>query len=235
MNDTEIAAAFARNGAIYENGHFVYTEKSDDPDFTFNGPDYQEFLFHGPNYVDKEFVELDPIDTSNLCREIAIRLPPEPFYVDAVVGPEVGAIALAHSLSWHISQLSGQRISTIFARKGEGKSFTINQKFRRFLDGLNVLLVEDILNSGGSAGQGIAAIRALGGNVVGLGALCNRGGVKPADVGLTESDVFITLYNVQFPKYPVDKDGRCQLCKAGVPIDRRAGHWEKYLKRRNAL
>lgn len=111
----------------------------------------------------------------------------------------------------------------------EGKEFVIQRGYDKFVQGQRVLVVEDILNTGGSVLKVVEAVRAAGGEVVGLGALCNRGGVTPEQVG--NPPKLFALANFRMDMWD---ETDCPLCAQGVPINTDVGKGREYLARKQA-
>jgi orotate phosphoribosyltransferase len=84
-------------------------------------------------------------------------------------------------------------------------------------------VVEDVLNTGGSVRQAVAAVRAAGGEVVAVAALCNRGGVTAADLGVP---AVVALVELSLDSWDAPA---CPLCRDGVPIDTRIGKGREFL------
>jgi orotate phosphoribosyltransferase len=89
--------------------------------------------------------------------------------------------------------------------------------------------VEDVLTTGGSAKKVIEATRALGGDVVGLAVLCNRGEITKQDVA--NPSRLSTLVKVKLEAWD-EKD--CPLCAQNVPINIDVGKGIEYLAHKNA-
>ena len=104
--------------------------------------------------------------------------------------------------------------------------FTFKRGYDKRIRGKRVLAVEDVLTTGGSALRSIEQTRNSGGIVVGLGVLCNRGGVTPEKVG-NVPDLF-ALVNVKMDAW--DR-GECLLCDEGVPINKEVGHGREYVEK----
>ena len=86
----------------------------------------------------------------------------------------------------------------------------------------NVLVVEDLLTTGGSVAKVCRQIEHLGGNVIGVSAVVNRGGVTAEDLGVPKLNA---LAEVSFEAVDhVD----CLLCKEEVPIVEDVGHGDKF-------
>ncbi|HBE90253.1 MAG: hypothetical protein A3E37_02320 [Candidatus Andersenbacteria bacterium RIFCSPHIGHO2_12_FULL_46_9] len=105
-------------------------------------------------------------------------------------------------------------------------NFVIRRGYDKDCVGKNVLVVEDVLTTGGSAKKVINVTRQLGGKVVGLGVLCNRGSVTPADVA--DPQELFALVNVKLDAWD---EATCPLCAKGVPINTDVGKGLEYLAR----
>ncbi|HCJ90366.1 MAG TPA: orotate phosphoribosyltransferase [Acidaminococcaceae bacterium] len=158
---------------------------------------------HSPMYVEKFNVLQHPEYTERLCQEIAERYAGD--HIELVVGPTTGGILLAHE--------TGKALGTraIFTERENGK-MTLKRGFQ-IPEGCRVLVVEDIVTTGGSVREVMEVVRAHGGNVVGVGLLVDRSGGK-VDFGVrTEA-----LLHLNVPTY---KPEDCPLCKQGVALTKR--------------
>ena len=158
---------------------------------------------HSPMYVEKFNVLQHPEYTERLCQEIAERYAGD--HIELVVGPTTGGILLAHE--------TGKALGTraIFTERENGK-MTLKRGFQ-IPEGCRVLVVEDIVTTGGSVREVMEVVRAHGGNVVGVGLLVDRSGGK-VDFGVrTEA-----LLHLHVPTY---KPEDCPLCKQGVALTKR--------------
>lgn len=207
-NDPQIMHMFADVGAIISDSHFVYSSGR-----------------HSSVYINKDALYLHTQTISTLCELMA--LPYDAEQIDAVVGPVMGGIVLsqwvAHALN--ARRLTGETLA-IYAEKDNDspdKTFSFHRGYDAYIPGKNILVVEDVLTTGGSARQVIELIRRHGGNVVGLSALCNRGNVQPVDVGdvLLQSLIHINLETFA----EVD----CPFCKAQVPVNTDLGKGRAFL------
>ncbi len=158
---------------------------------------------HSPMYVEKFNVLQHPEYTETLCREIARRYKDD--NIELVVGPTTGGILLAHE--------TGKALGTraIFTERENGK-MTLKRGFQ-IPEGTRVLVVEDIVTTGGSVHEVMDVVREHGGEIVGVGLLVDRSGGK-ADFGVrTEA-----LLHLNVPTY---KPEECPLCKEGKPLTKR--------------
>ncbi len=192
--------------AVLTGSHFVYTSGR-----------------HGSSYINKDAVYPHTAQARALCAMWAKDF--KDAGVDVVVGPQLGAIILANNTADELSKLTKKEILGVPAEKGDIKGeFEFKRGYADLVKGKKVLVVEDIITTGGSVKTVISLIKKTGGKVVGLGVLCNRGNVKPGDIGISKID---SLIDIQMDSWD-EKD--CKLCKAGIPIDIRVGKGKEFLK-----
>jgi orotate phosphoribosyltransferase len=180
---------FEKSGAILK-GHFLLTSG-----------------LHSPVYWEKFQVLQYPLYTQELCHQIAEHFRAQDIQV--VAGPTTGGIILAFEVARQLG------VRGIFAEKKEGSS---ERAFRRGFSidpGERVLLVDDILTTGGSIREVISAINQLRGKLVGIGVLVDRSD-KPVDFGVP---LFSCLRSVAITYRPEE----CPLCAAGIPLVKRGG------------
>ena len=192
-------------GAVYLDRHFVYSSGK-----------------HGPGYIC-----MDPMFTSpELMTQIGEGLT-RPFLgaFDIIVAPAVGGVALGtYTVIAHRSR-TGARVPFVWADKGPDGFFRFERLgFAEMLNGKRVLAVEDLVTTGDSVMKVCQAAEACGGTIVGVSAVCNRGGVTAETLGVPRLE---SLANVNFQA--VDADG-CELCRSSVPIvvDAPLGHGAEY-------
>ena len=178
----DIMQIFKDAGALQE-GHFLLTSG-----------------LHSPVYWEKFRVLQYPHYTEKLCRLIAKHFRKQ--NIEIVAGPTTGGIILAFEVARQLG------IKCIFAEKEGDK-----RVFRRSLS-LNrnerVLVVDDVLTTGGSVSEVIEAVKQLGGDVIGIGVLVDRTqqGVK------FSSPLFSCLRAPAITYNPAE----CPLCAAGIPL-----------------
>jgi orotate phosphoribosyltransferase len=182
MTDEEIIAALEEADAI-RHGHFVLTSGR-----------------HSDSYVQCARVLEDPRLTMALA-ETAVQRLPEGIQIDLVAAPAVGGLiigfAVAHALG----------VKFIFSERERGKMV-----FRRAFEvqpGTRVLVVEDVVTTGGSVAEVIDLVREAGGECVGVVSLIDRGGEK------VFSDPFWPLLQLDVESWGADS---CSLCADGVPV-----------------
>lgn len=158
---------------------------------------------HSPLYIEKFRLLERPPQTDALCRMIADWARSQS--PELVAGPTTGGIIISYEVARHLG------LRSIFAEKNEGGS--AGRSFLRGFEirpGERVLVVDDVLTTGGSVRDVLDAVRRLGGEVIGVAVLVDRSAGK-VDFGVP---LFACL-RLDLPAYPPDA---CPLCDAGVPL-----------------
>lgn len=176
-------AIFEQAGAILK-GHFRLTSG-----------------LHSPVYWEKAQVLQYPEYTQQLCGMIAERFSGQGIQV--VAGPTTPGIILAYETARQMG------VRGIFAEKDESGNRAFRRGFR-IAPGEKVLIVDDILTTGKSIREVIAAVNATGGDIAGIGVLVDRS-TQPLDFG---APLFSCL-RAEAVTYPPED---CPLCKQGLPL-----------------
>lgn len=212
MEEQEVKTIFAEVGAILTDDHFVYSHWD-----------------HGSVYVNKNAIYPYTEKVACLCRDIAGYFMSDK--VDVVVAPAVGGIALSQWTAHQLGGLIGKRVLAAFAEKsGNNGGFEIKRGYNELVAGKNILVVEDILNTGSSAAAVVEAVRNVDGKVIGVGALCNRNRVTAGDLGNIPK--LHSLINLKVEKW---NEGECPLCQAGVPVNEEFGRGREFMDRKRAM
>ncbi len=206
LSQQEIKDIFAKANAIITDDHFVYAKK-------------ETGWFHGSDYVNKDAIYPYTRLVSTLCKEIADNF----WHVGPkiVIGPTVGAVILsqwtAHWLAPYEHQLE---VLAVYADKdvfemGEkvGPRRVIRRGYDKHVKGKKCLIVEDVINSGATVAKTRYAILEAGGEIIGVGALCNRSGGKVTAETLKVPELF-SLINLDMKMFPEDE---CPICKERGP------------------
>ncbi|MCD6155713.1 MAG: orotate phosphoribosyltransferase [Candidatus Atribacteria bacterium] len=190
MEEKEILDLFREAGAFLE-GHFLLTSG-----------------LHSPVYIEKFRLLQFPRYVEILAREI-IRRVDNKEAIELVVGPAVGGIVLAYEVARQL----GVRMA--FTEREEGKmcfrrDFQINE-------GEKVLIVEDVVTTGGSLQEVIKAVEAEKGNIIGISVLVDRSG------GKVHFDYpFFPLLQVEVKTYSAEE---CPLCKQKIELQKRGSRY----------
>ena len=192
MTEQEVKDILVKTNAIMD-GHFLLTSG-----------------LHSPHYVEKFNVLQHPKYTEQLCQAMAQKFLNAD--IETVVGPVTGGIILAHETAKALDARA------IFTERVDGK-MTFRRGFKLH-DGERVLIVEDIVTTGGSIKEVIDVVKANGGVPVAVSMLVDRSGGK-VNFGDVPSTALLHL-NVETYK-PED----CPLCKNNVPITKRGSTGKK--------
>lgn len=124
--------------------------------------------YHSAIYLEKFQVLQFPKYVERMCREIAERFASGE--VQVVVGPTTGGVLLAYEVAKNLGTRG------IFAERGDdGKGRVLRRGFE-IAEGERVLIVDDILTTGGSVRDTLDAVEAQGGKPIGVGVLADRSG-----------------------------------------------------------
>lgn len=209
MNEREVLTVLANVGAIIVKSHFVFTSG-----------------MHGDAYVNKDGIYPHTLETSHLCRAIAKQFVNE--NVEVVIAPAIGGVILSQWTAHNLTEMIGREVLAVYAEKSDdGNTFIIKRGYDKLIVGKNVLVVEDVLTTGGSARKVVEATRLVGGKVIGLGVLVNRGGITLQDVA--DVPILTALVNAKFDTWD---EANCPLCEQGVPINTDIGKGREFLERR---
>jgi len=193
---------FRRSGALRE-GHFLLKSGR-----------------HGDAYVEKFAVLSDPAATSELCGFWAAthRADDGTARVDLVAGPTTGGVILAFETGRQLG------VRAIFAEEVRAADGATTREFRRGFriePGERVLLVDDILTTGGSLLAMIPAVEALGGEIVECAVLVDRSGGRPILTSPSTGRNYPvrSLWQLDLPTYEPGPS-TCPRCADGTPLHR---------------
>ena len=173
---------FRRAGALLE-GHFRLTSG-----------------LHSPGYLQCALVLQHPSDAEACGVAIADRV--RSLRPDVVLSPALGGIVIGQEVGRALG------VRAIFAERQDGK-LTLRRGFA-LEPGEKVLVVEDVVTTGGSTQETIDVARQAGAAVVGAATIIDRsGGKQRIDVP------FHALATVALPTYEAET---CPLCAAGTPV-----------------
>ena len=173
MTSDDVLEEFRAAGALRE-GHFVLSSG-----------------LHSGVFLQKNLVFMDAARTERLCRALAARIREQAGEVQAVVSPAVGAIIPGYEVGRALG------LPSMYVER-EGGAFRLRRGFQ-LEPGMRVAMVEDIVTTGLSSRECIAAIRAAGGELACAACLVDRSGGR-ADVGVP----LVALATLDVPAYPAD-------------------------------
>ena len=173
---------------------------------------------HGDAYVEKFQVLQDPVATSELCGFIAQhgRDHDGTALVDLVAGPTTGGVILAFETGRQLG------VRAIFAEEVRAADGATRREFRRGFQvarGERVLLVDDILTTGGSLLAMLPAVEAMGGEIVECVVLVDRSGGKAVLTSPATGRTYPlrALWQLELPTYEAGA-ATCPRCADGMPL-----------------
>ena len=205
MKQARVREIMEKCGAIITNSHIVYTSGK-----------------HGSAYVNKDDIYPHVAYVGELCRALGDWFVEDD--VDAIIAPAIGGTILAPWTAFQMSAMLSREVLSLYAEKGPDDTFVIKCRYDLLIPKKRILVVEDVVTTGGSVRKVVNAVRALDGNVIGVSVICNRGGVDNAGVGNVSK--LHSLIDVQMDAYEADE---CPLCKSGVPINTNVGKGAEFL------
>lgn len=175
MQDEDILAEFRTSQALLE-GHFVLSSGR-----------------HSAHYLQCARVLMDPMRASRLASALASRMPREVrSQIELVVSPAMGGLIIGHEMGRALG------VQAVFVERPTG-TFELRRGFT-IKPGQKVMLIEDVVTTGLSSREAIAAVTAAGGDVIAAGALVDR---SAGDVSLGVP--FFPLLSLNFPTYADDE------------------------------
>ncbi len=185
MTDEEVLSEFRASGALLE-GHFLLSSGR-----------------HSARYLQCARVLMNPARAARLAEALAASLPRDVRdQLDAVVSPAMGGIIAGHEM------VRALGLDALFLERPTG-SFELRRGFA-LEPGTKVLMMEDVVTTGKSSLEAIAAIRAAGGTVIGAAAIVDRSGGE-ADLGVP----FYPLIRLSVPSY-ADNEVPAELAAISV-------------------
>lgn len=171
MTDDEILAEFRAADALLE-GHFILSSG-----------------LRSSRYLQCARVLMDPARGARLSTELATRIPTEiRSRIDVVVSPAMGGVIAGHEMARALG------VEAMFLERPDGV-FELRRGFR-LTPGAKVLMMEDVVTTGLSSREAIAAIGRAGGETIAAASLVDRSG-GTADLGVP----FFPLIRVDVPTY----------------------------------
>ena len=172
MTDDDVLAEFRAAQALLE-GHFILSSG-----------------LRSSTYLQCARVLMDPHRAARLCTALAARLPAG-LAIEAVVSPAMGGVIVGYEMARALN------VDSMFVERPQG-TFELRRGFA-LRPGQRVLMMEDVVTTGLSSREAIAAIEAAAGRVVAAACLVDRSNGK-ADVGVP----LYPLIRLAVPTYQPD-------------------------------
>jgi orotate phosphoribosyltransferase len=176
MTPEQILLHFEETGALL-NGHFLLSSG-----------------LHSPKYLQCALALQYPADAAKFGKAIAEHFVDKE--IDTVASPAIGGLVIGYAVAAALNK----RFLWTERQNGE---MTLRRGFR-LRPGERILVVEDVITTGGSTRECIAAIESNGGDVVAAASIIDRSN-GAADVGVPR----IALVSLEVPTYT---EGQCPMC-----------------------
>lgn len=187
MTQNEALEIYKKTGAVLH-GHFKLTSGR-----------------HSDTYMQSAKIFVDTESSEKLCKALAEKL--EGIDVDIVISPAIGGILMGYEVARQLKK------PNIFAERENG-AMTLRRGFS-IPQGAKVLVVEDVVTTGGSVKEVIELVKSLGGEVVAVASITDRSNGK-VDFGVK----YVALISMDIVSYepeecPLCKEGKIELVKPG--------------------
>jgi len=189
MTRDELLDLFRRTGALLD-GHFRLSSG-----------------LHSAGYLQCALVLQHPAHAEALGRALTDHV--RELRPTVVLSPALGGVIIGHEVGRALG------VRAIFAERQDGE-LTLRRGFM-LAEADRVLLVEDVLTTGGSTRETMQVATAAGGRVVGAASIVDRSGGKKkmSGGGATLGVPFASLLDIDLPAYEPDQ---CPLCAKGLPV-----------------
>ena len=189
MTEREVLEIFQKSGALLS-GHFGLSSG-----------------LHSSEYLQCALVLQYPDLAEKLCNQLASRLELRGSKIDAVISPATGGIIVGQE----VAKVLGCR--AIFCEREEGKmklrrGFKIEKEER-------VVIVEDVITTGGSVKEIIEIVQGNGGKVEGIGVIVDRSKPSLSDELATQNLPLKSVLRIDIETYSPEG---CPICRKGVPL-----------------
>lgn len=191
LTEREVLEIFQKSGALLS-GHFRLSSG-----------------LHSGKYLQCALVLQYPDLAEKLCNQLASRLELRGSKIDAVISPAIGGIIVGQE----VAKVLGCR--AIFYEREEGKmklrrGFEIRKEER-------VVVVEDVITTGGSVKEIVEIVQGMGGKVEGIGVIVDRSKPSLSDELATLNLPLNSLLRIDIETYSPEE---CPICKKGIPLQK---------------
>ena len=182
MKQTEVLETFKRTSALLE-GHFVLSSG-----------------LHSSVYLQCAIALQDPAVAAQFGAAIADRFRPEA--IETVAAPAIGGLIIGYEVARQLG------VRFIWTEREQG-TMTLRRGFT-VREGERVLVVEDVITTGGSTRDTIKALTDRGAVVIGAASIIDRSG--------GEADVGVPRFSLATLNVPAVQPADCEACKRGEPV-----------------
>lgn len=204
----DIIELLKSTGALLTDDHFVYTSGK-----------------HGSVYINKDILYTYPKNASLVGEQFAKQVLERP--IDVVAGPALGGIILSQWTAFHLSRLTNKDIASVYTEKTPDKNQVFTRGYDAVVKGKNVMIVEDLVTTGGSVKKVVDSVEVAGGQPIIVGVMVDR---SPTTDLVTEKTIGTPFFSLGRLPVEIYEESACPLCKKDAPINTKVGHGKKYIE-----
>lgn len=205
MTQEETDIEFLREIGAFMTGHYVGTQG-----------------LHMSDYIETEMLLPYVYEMSEYGHRIALQVPPG---VDLVIGISNGILAHRVADSYRTLRHAGH-IQAIHTHKGkDGEQRFRDHWVEHLKGGRNAFVVEDVIHAGKTTAQVCRLTKGFGADVLGVGALWNRGGITAKNL---EVPMVHAVINFALPSWTREECAIVGPCSRSEPVDRYWGHGKEF-------
>src|SRR3989344_579590 len=202
----DIISILTKVGAIMQNSHFVGVSG-----------------LHMDTYITKDALFPHVFKVEKVCRMFAEKN--KDLNIDVEAAPALGGIILSQGTAYALSKNLGKEVLAVFTEKTLDGNQVFTRGYDKYIKEKNVLVLEDLVTTGGSVQKIIKSVQGAGGEVVAVSVMVNK---SPDTVN---ADLFKIPFNALGELTVNTYEAKnCPMCKAGIPINTTFGHGKKYLE-----
>lgn len=219
IGELNILDLLEEEGAISE-GHFVGTKGG-----------------HMDAYINIKKVTEDINCLSSLAIHLAFAI--KNIEAQVLLALPYGAQDLLPLVAMFYASITGRSIQILKLVKKRGKGEEVEKivwykDHAKKVAGKKVILIDDVINTGGSLEDGAKLINSAGGSLAACGAICSRkDSLEIVNLERRLGAIIRFLCMVMVDNYEIDLDrslkAQCPLCREGIPIDQKIGHGKDFL------
>lgn len=192
--------------AVITDDHFVYTSGK-----------------HGSVYINKDAIYPHTQLASEIGKMFAEKT--EQMNIDAVVAPALGGIVLSQWTAYHLSKINKKDVLGIYTEKDTAGEQVLKRGYDKLIVSKNVLVIEDLTNTGGSVKKVVDVVKSSGANVLSVGVMVNR------NPELVNEEFFgLPFFALGILAAKAWDEKNCKLCQENIPINTDVGHGKKFLE-----
>jgi len=170
MND--IIEILKETKALLTDEHFVYTSGK-----------------HGSVYINKDIMYIHTDKASDVGLMFAEKV--KDLEIDVVAAPALGGIVLSQWTAHHLSKLKNYEILSVYTEKTPDKNQIFTRGYDKVVANKNVLVIEDLVTTGGSVRKVVDSVKQANGKVVTVGVMVDR---SPESAAVTEETLGASFF-----------------------------------------